>query len=59
MYRVYTVDYPQDDDPTYDELADAEMYAITLSYNDNVIAVADTEDDEIMLLVYQQTTYRP
>lgn len=57
MYRVSTVDFPQDDDQEYEALVDAEAYAIALSYNDNVIQVLDMEDDEIMMLVYQQTAY--
>lgn len=57
MFRVGTVDYPQDDDREFEELADAEAHAVALSYNDNVIMVVDTEDDEIMMLVYQQTVF--
>lgn len=57
MFRVSTVDYEQDDDRQFEELADAEVHAIAMSYNDNVIMVVDTEDDEIMMLVYQQLVF--
>jgi hypothetical protein len=57
MFRVGTVDLPQDDDREFEALVDAEVYAISMSYNDNVIMVVDTEDDEIMMLVYQQLVF--
>jgi hypothetical protein len=57
MFRVGTVDFPQDDDQEFEGLADAEVHAISMSYNDNVIMVVDTEDDEIMMLVYQQLVF--
>jgi ribosomal protein S11 len=57
MYRVGSIDYPQDDDQEFEKMIDAEAHAIVLSYNDTVIMVVDTEDGEIMMLVYQQTTF--
>jgi hypothetical protein len=57
MFRVGTVDFPQEDDQEFEELSDAEAHAIALSYNDNVIIVVDTDDDEIMMLVYQQEAF--
>ena len=57
MYRVGTVDFPQDDDKEFDQLVDAEGHALALSYNDNVICILDIEADEIIMLVYQQTTF--
>lgn len=57
MFRVGTVDYPQDDDREFEKMVDAEEYAIAMSYNDNVIMVVDTSDDEILMLVYMQRVY--
>lgn len=65
MYLVGTAKMFSDreDFEQFDVLEDAERYAVTLSYNDEVISVSDVEDNdddgEIVCLVFGQVIYRP
>lgn len=64
MFRVGTLEYPQDDDKRFETQEEAEIHGINLSASD-VIAVWDdtTEegdvDGEVVALIYQYVVYSP
>lgn len=56
MYCVGNLIFPRNDDPIFEDYAQAEEDAIYQSYTDSPIGIWEGEDD-LIVIVYQQKIY--
>lgn len=56
-YKVGILTRPSDDDILYDEIEDADEAALNNSIDDDVWAVWDVHDGELMSIAYQRTLF--
>lgn len=57
MYRVAVLERPNENPEFFDEIEDAEEYAINESIDDSVYGVWENQEGELVSIVYQQRVF--